>query len=232
MPRSRACRAFGLPRAENRPAVVACGVSMEFRLTYDGPLKAATHGNPRSAEKHAIRRALSLQLKELRRTHPRLVRVDRDHAEPGSIYGSGTMMTFGTVEIRAPRVEVFERRGQQFIPLITDRTGVGCALSILFLRRDQPGNVVQSGGDIDNRIKVLFDALRIPASDSEVPSDEPTPEPIYCLLEDDKLITEVQITTDRLLTPSTEDSHLHDVRLVLHVRTVVLQGTNLAAFGF
>jgi hypothetical protein len=34
-------------------------------------------------------------------------------------------------------------------------------LNILFLRADIPGKVVQSG-DIDNRLKTLFDALRMP----------------------------------------------------------------------
>jgi hypothetical protein len=35
------------------------------------------------------------------------------------------------------------------------------------LRADIPGKVVQSG-DIDNRLKTLFDALRMPASDLEM----------------------------------------------------------------
>jgi hypothetical protein len=37
-----------------------------------------------------------------------------------------------------------------------------CSIDILFLHRDAPGRIVRSGGDIDNRIKVLFDALRVP----------------------------------------------------------------------
>jgi hypothetical protein len=44
-------------------------------------------------------------------------------------------------------------------------------------------------------------------------SATPDEDPFFCLLEDDSLITEVNITTDRLLTSAT--SHIHDVLLVI-----------------
>lgn len=119
------------------------------------------------------------------------------------------------------------------MPLITEDHGIGCGLDILFLRRDKPGGIVNIGGDIDNRIKVLFDALRIPSSDSEVvglPSDDP--DPFYCLLEDDKLITDVRITTDRLLTAPTAQGYESDVRLIIHVRTIILDTGSLIALTF
>jgi hypothetical protein len=61
---------------------------------------------------------------------------------------------------------------------------------------------MESGGDIDNQVKVIVDALRRPKRDDEMPhkeDDDITPNPLYCLLEDDKLITGLRVKTDRLL---------------------------------
>jgi hypothetical protein len=83
-----------------------------------------------------------------------------------------------------------------------------CDLDIVFLRPGPAGRIISDGGDIDNRIKVLFDALRKPTNESEMPlkAGEDSPNPIYCLLEDDKLVTSVKITTGQLLVPETTDS--------------------------
>jgi hypothetical protein len=61
---------------------------------------------------------------------------------------------------------------------------------------------LQRGGDIDNRVKLLIDALRIPSDASEMKKrtgDDPDPNPMYCLLQDDNLITSFKVKTDRLL---------------------------------
>jgi hypothetical protein len=99
-----------------------------------------------------------------------------------------------------------------------------CSLDVIFLRRDEPGNLIQGGGDIDNRIKVLFDALRMPQSVEELAGATPSTdqEPFYCLLEDDRLITEVKVTTDRLLTPPMASESQNDVHLVMRVTTIAL----------
>lgn len=130
------------------------------------------------------------------------------------------------IEVIADR---WERCGFRFVPLITRDEGLGCALDILFLRRDHPGNFVKSGGDIDNRIKVLLDALRMPQNCDEAPDkQEPEQDPFFCLLEDDSLITDLKITTDRLLAPKSEGEREHDVRLVIHVRTIVVDSLKAA----
>src|SRR5439155_16785100 len=92
---------------------------------------------------------------------------------------------------------------------------------ILLLRRDMPGNLIANGGDIDNRLKVLFDGLRLTRNREELGGATPQADedPFYCLLEDDKLITEVRITTDRLLRPVSALGNIHDVVLVIHVKT-------------
>jgi hypothetical protein len=57
--------------------------------------------------------------------------------------------------------------------------------------------------NIDNRLKVLFDALRMPENTGELPHTPPQSgeDPFFCLLQDDKYINEVTVTTDRLLLP-------------------------------
>lgn len=42
-------------------------------------------------------------------------------------------------------------------------------------------------------------------------------DPFFCLLQDDSLITDVRITTDRLLIPPEPEERIHDVCLVIHV---------------
>jgi hypothetical protein len=114
----------------------------------------------------------------------------------------------------------------RFVPLIGERLATSCSLDILFLRRDAPGGLVKHGGDLDNRIKVLFDALRMPQNRGELPTSAPETDedPFYCLLEDDRFINGVTITTDKLLTPLEPNSEerIHDVLLVICVKTVVL----------
>jgi hypothetical protein len=47
-------------------------------------------------------------------------------------------------------------------------------------------------------------------------------DPFFCLLEDDRLITEVKVTTDRLLAATAIDASVNDVRLVVHVQTILI----------
>lgn len=113
--------------------------------------------------------------------------------------------------------------GYRFLPLVNNRFGLACSLDILFLRRDDPGALIH-GGDIDNRIKVLFDALRMPKLEDiqHIGTPQIGENPFFCLLEDDNLITDIKITTDRLLTPMEQDEQINDVHLVLHVITKIL----------
>ena len=88
-------------------------------------------------------------------------------------------------------------------------------MNVLFLRRSSPGQLIGHGGDIDNRIKTLFDALRVPTV-AELPHGA-TPEndekPFYCLLKDDALITTLSVRTDEWL----EEGDPSHVLLVIHV---------------
>jgi|SRR5438552_6206595 len=87
------------------------------------------------------------------------------------------------------------------------------------------GTLGGNSRDIDNRIKVLFDALRLPTIDEIRDFRREQHEvPFLCLLEDDSLITELKVTTDRLLIPPMgSGNHISsDVHLVIHVKTDVV----------
>jgi hypothetical protein len=165
---------------------------MDFTLVYwDTTLKAASQGNKRSWEKHHIRRHFSSQLEHLWEVSPNLRWFDHGKY------------------IRNSYAKKYERDGVEFVPLVVEELGLVCDLDIAFLRPGAPGKIVSDGGDIDNRIKVLLDALRVPkdASEMHLKPGETTPKRIYCLMEDDKLVTSIKVMTDRLLVPeTTEDS--------------------------
>lgn len=184
---------------------------MEFRLVYQGPLPAAGTGSTRSREKHAIRCALHPQLAELWRTHKQLEAIYLNQHIMESHLG-----------------DKFVRGDVRFVPLVCEYFNTVCLLDVLFLRRDRPGSIVQSGGDIDNRLKVLFDALRVP-SQSELGPERPELDRnrFYCVMEDDALITQVKVTTDRLLTPRRHDEAENDVHVILHVTTLPLRSPTM-----
>jgi hypothetical protein len=221
------------------------GEKMEFRLIYQGPLPSekcedrlvtGSGGYGRAKDKHRLRKHFHLQLRELWKQHPDL------RAQSEQRYAVYTTAS-NQVSAPGPGVEQIEavpsghpnaktwvehiadnylRCGGRFIPLIRDAGGFTCDLNILFLRRDNPGNLINNLGDIDNRIKVLFDGLRMPRDVKElggyaIDQDE---DPFFCLLEDDKLITSVAVTTDRLIIPQRTDEDIADVLLVIHVTMV------------
>jgi len=212
-------------------------VEMQFRLTYRGPLKAEGR-NGRTKEKHAIRRAIRPQLAELWNAHPflrafmqahiRSQRVDVTVSAPTieELREKMLVTEYDSFTVAQKMAKRFAHEGYNFLPLVGSVFGdiqTACTLDVLFLRRDGPGSLIKSGGDIDNRLKVLFDALKMPRPGEFDSSSPPAPDedPFFCLVEDDALITEVKVTTDRLLTPQANEEHLHDVSLVIHVRTVL-----------
>lgn len=211
---------------------------MEFRLVYDGRLPAASRSDTRNQDKDRIRRELSAQLVELFNTHPALMKWFEKDATAESLGLRADSIPkwmvpgieYSTIDLLAHK---YERLGKQYFPFIDERLGIACSLDILFLRRDQPGNLIASGGDLDNRIKVLFDALRMPQNADEVlgrADGQPDTEPIFVLLKDDRLIVDVRVTTDRLLTRPGDGDHRNDVRLIIHVKTVVIDATQGASW--
>ncbi|MGB6395198.1 MAG: hypothetical protein WBF73_05895, partial [Bradyrhizobium sp.] len=75
-------------------------------------------------------------------------------------------------------------------------------MDVTLLRQQPPGQLLGDGGDLDNRLKTLFDALRKPSTqEAQQAQIQPLPndEPIHCLLQDDSLVLKVSVETDRLL---------------------------------
>jgi len=112
-----------------------------------------------------------------------------------------------------------------FVPLVNPRVDLIAELDIVLLRPEPPGSIITQSGDIDNRLKTLFDALRMPHNLAELPQGEaPAPdEPrFYVLLEDDNLIQHVAVRTDRLLEPTVDPL---EVVLMIRVATKVTGAT-------
>jgi hypothetical protein len=205
---------------------------MRFRLVYDGPLKAAGNNNPRARDKWALRNVVSPQIAALFATHPvmRGIGITASYREGVSLGENVKTITFPPeVRVEMSQQHAFirdalsqpvERGGRKFVPLVRDALHLACELDILFLRNDAPGSLVKSGGDLDNRIKTLFDGLRLP-SDDEMKVGEPDSDPCYCLLEDDKQISSFAVRTDRLLIGP--DRTEHHVLLVIEVKLTVLK---------
>jgi hypothetical protein len=172
---------------------------LEFRLYYRGPLKA--NGGP--SEKHALRKSFHPQLKELFAQKP--LNAYGHYLDPSYI-NTNILVTSGAF---------------RFAPLINSRLHTIAKLDIIFLRPEEPGAIISRGGDIDNRLKTLFDALKMPHEPNALPAGV-TPnvdeQPFFCLLEDDNLITEVTVRTDRLLDAVTVRS---EVVLLIQVKTSV-----------
>ena len=201
------------------------GECVEFRLTYEGLLLATQHdpvkgqADARAPHKVAIRRHFHLQLKRLWEINPFLKHgepVTFDWQQKSSPKGG---VTYGCslIDYLAP---LYVRNKYRCVPLVRSDLSLICSLEILFLRPDPPGSILQSG-DIDNRIKTLFDALRLPKGAQEIvgydsPKDDE--DPFFCLLEDDGLITHVSVETDVLLQPTGLKFDMNDTRLIITVR--------------
>lgn len=172
---------------------------MEFRLLYTGQLLGASRSDPRSAHKHEIRKAFHRQLITLWNKNPNL-----------KGWASWEMVNDRTMRERL--IERFTVNGIGYVPLSWEGIGVSCRLDILMLRPELPGQTLIKGGDIDNRLKTLFDALRIPQGTETMETADGI-NPFYVLLEDDKLINHISVTTDILL----EDVNPNHVQLVISV---------------
>ena len=191
---------------------------MHLTLTYRGPLHAQSNSDTRKNEKQAIRREFHKQMLDLWETHPALDGIickwrTLDKAEQVR-NGANDFVT-------AHDIGCF-----RFVPLVTRRSFLCCELDILFLRKEPAGYIIdRESGDIDNRIKVLFDALRMPREQEIPDKDWPyvNENPFFCLLEDDALITGFRIETDRLLYPPVTSEA--EVELVIRTKIKIVRLT-------
>jgi hypothetical protein len=206
------------------------GAVLEFRLTYQGLLMSTSNNTPQAAHKHDIRKSFHPQLKRLWEIVPHL-------NAPQKVIWPTQIWVGSRPPEPPPRSEVLAAKHTfnafNFVPLVTEELSLICGIEILYLRPGYPGEIVHAG-DVDNRIKTLFDALRIPQSGQlgtdTMPSEDE--KPFYVLLEDDKLVTRLSVETDTLLSPTGQWPNKNDARLVITVklRPAILSWENIA-FG-
>jgi hypothetical protein len=182
------------------PYNIAPEGAVEFHLTYDGPLLGASRNDTRSSHKHEVRKALHPQLFDL---------WSKNHSLNAWELNNEQNVRERACVVLANR---FVFNGIRFVPLSWDGLGLACKLDILMLRPDQPGQTLMQSGDIDNRLKTLFDAMRIPKIGECCPVED-SPSPLFCLLEDDSLINHLSVTTDILLGAK----DVNEVRLIITV---------------
>jgi hypothetical protein len=98
----------------------------------------------------------------------------------------------------------------------------GCILDVSVLSHDPYGSVFGSG-DLDNRLKTLFDALCLPNAEQIPDNDKPQEgeDPFWVLLSDDRLITDFHFVQEMLLTDPPQESK-HYIELTIKV-TVKIQ---------
>jgi hypothetical protein len=197
-------------------------VDMEFRLIYRGPLPSSSRSSGRAKEKHQIRKQLSPQLHQFWKEHPHL----KHFLTMGEVLRGPVALGESTNRVTM-LAKQFNRGADNFVPLVREQEEMYCAMDILFLRRDAPGRIVQGGGDLDNRLKTLLDALKVPETTDGLPvSTESGFDPIFCLLQDDAQITSLKVVADRILAPREESEDQDDVVLVIHVH--IYRSTNAA----
>lgn len=199
---------------------------MEFRLTYEGQLHSESQRDSkvraaRTKEKQEIRKQLHPQLRHwweispylaLGKTQPNLATRPVKFGNPYAKHGIDTL------------AKRFSRNGYNFVPLVMRELELFCHLDVLLLRQGSARNVLEqtdNGGDIDNRFKVLFDALSMPRDANQLagylnPAEDE--KPFFVLLEDDSVITKATIESDFLLQPVSNPPNPNDVRVVITVR--------------
>jgi len=185
---------------------------MEFRLVYEGSLKSG-QSSGKVEEKHAVRKAIHKQLKRLWEIVPDLKMRSTEHSLL-SVTPARRNPTTITTAAATFRDSLWEKLGNKFdkcsgfkfVPLVGNNLQLTCGLDILILQRDKATPIGKTG-DIDNRLKTLFDALQVPVNCEELPpgvvkaaDEDPY---FFCLTEDDCLITDVRIAVDKWLAPFT-----------------------------
>ena len=182
---------------------------MRFILTYDGPLPP----NGNALAKNHIRRELHPQLEQL-------WQIEYPLATQRGIHPA----------LRGLRNE------HSFVPIVTAELSLVCQLDVLLLQPGEPGRIIHGyGGDLDNRLKTLFDSLGVP--DGNQLAGLPTLNPAttettttYVLLEDDSRITRLGVHTEKLLRPIAAPDHVSIV-ITVTVRPTKVTEQNLFFLG-
>lgn len=184
-------------------------MALRFRLFYRGPLPSGA-GLTKTEFKQQLRGLLHSQIKAAwdgERLFQNRIPVAPDDVK-GDHHRLPILQTVG---------------GHRFVPLASSALSCLVDVECLLLTAEPDGAIVNVSGDIDNRIKTLIDALRVPTPD-EVTRVPPTslPDPCYCLMDDDKILRRLSVTADRLLAATS------DVDAIV-VAEIAIRSTNRAS---
>jgi len=204
---------------------------MQFTLIYDGPLPPGPKKRALYASK--IRNVLHFQMRDLWDNHV----IMRQLAHEARVYK--TWMGDLALEQSGPRLPDYNTppppvpdhkidlcapitlAGFSFLPIVRRSLYLSCAIDIAFLRHEEPGRLFENGGDIDNRLKCFFDGLTMPNVEQVRSGEDPEGDPLCCLLEDDKLISDFSVKSGRLLGRT--EKNQYDVRIQANITIKVLR---------
>lgn len=195
---------------------------VEFRLLYQGELLPSGNNNKRSPEKHEIRRNFHPQLKRLWSVKRGLLELAANRGiQAAATLDDSQKSQESWAEVGFAAMGRNWNRGNfDFVPLVTSKIALRCSLDILLLRPEENKYIFEQG-DMDGQLKTLFDALRIPKDGEDTGGANPQEgeTPFFCFLEDDRLISEVHVTTDQLLLlPNEREVKANDAFVTIHVK--------------
>jgi hypothetical protein len=220
---------------------------MKFTLIYDGDLPSG--GNKPKPEYAAlIRNTLHPQLADLwnrdiiLRT---LARTARTIPNPGAGYFASSKPIWSPVrlpEFDGPIPPLLPDQVDfcapisvpelgNFVPLVRESLYLACDLDITFLRHDHDLKVLKKGGDLDNRIKTLFDGLKMPSDVGQQGGIEPTANPLYTLLEDDARIHSFTLRTGTLLGESLQNEKRVRINVGVTIKVLRVFSQNQCLIG-
>ena len=171
---------------------------MEFTLYYEGMLKS----NCKPVDKHKMRKIFHKQLMQLWDQHP--LKGFKDLA---------------SVQKDKDKFSLCLQVGDfNFVPRVSAQMSSIAELDITILQPDRIG-ILNNKGDIDNRMKSLLDSLKVPHEPNALPKSVTPDEdenPFYCLLEDDSLVTRLNVRTEQWLGKANDSK---EVLAIIHVTT-------------
>lgn len=182
---------------------------VEFRLIYEGNLPSS--GNKAHAEeKHAIRRVFHPQLRRLWETKQTLLYL-ADQSKP--IIATTNLSNQERFELGVREIgKMWNRAGYDFVPLVVPQFALQCSIEILLLRPENL-EVLGEWADLDGQVKTILDALTIPESAVGLSEPDKGEIPFFCLLQNDKLVSEIKVTADKLLAFPKEVSAKRDTAI-------------------
>jgi hypothetical protein len=214
---------------------VAWSLPMELTLRYSGKVPSSRHRK----EKHDIRCCFQTQLADFWARDPRLSAVDLSSVAPAvkserfkfDVRQQEKRQRVGRA--RHNRYYFHEVSGIKFVPIVTRWRFLRCELSLTVHRYEGAhltGGLIDNNGDLDNQLKTLLDALRMPYEPGDLPRGvQHDASHYFVLLEDDRLVTKLHLETkDRLgARPTRQDETKIDVDIDVRIFPVHAMKLNM-----